>query len=413
MADIRPFPAFRPAPGQAEPVASPPYDVLNSDEAREMAGHNPVSFLHVVKAEIDLAPQDAKDNEKVYACSATNFRNMVNDGVMVQDAAPAFYIYRLTMGDHVQFGLAVGCSVDEYVDGSIKKHEFTRRDKEDDRARHMEVLGINAGPVLFTHRPNEAVRAIVNGIVDAGGPDVEFTADDGIGHAVWVVDDAEDIAAIQEAFADIDALYVADGHHRTASAHRVRDIMRDKNPAHTGDEAYNHFLAVVFQEDELQLMGYHRVVADLNGLSSEDFLAKTAEVFEMKPTDRPEPAGHKQWGMFLDGQWYRITAREGSFPADDPVQGLDAAILQDLLLAPVLGIGDPRKDPRIDFVGGSRGSVELERRCALDMKVAFAFAPASVNQIMAVADADAVMPPKSTWFEPKLRSGLLVRSLDD
>jgi uncharacterized protein (DUF1015 family) len=394
-------------------VASPPYDVLSSDEARAMAANNPVSFLHVVKAEIDLDPAEADDNEKVYARSAANFRKMVTDGVIVQDAQPAFYIYRLTMGDHQQFGLAVGCSVDEYVEGSIKKHEFTRRDKEDDRARHMEVLGINAGPVLFTHRTNEAVRAIVNGISGSREPDVEFTADDGIGHAVWVVADDEDIAAIQGAFADIDAIYVADGHHRTASAHRVRDIMRDRNPDHTGDEAYNHFLAVVFQEDELKLMGYHRVVADLNGLSSEEFLAKAGEIFDIAPTDRPEPDGHRRWGMFLDGRWYRLTAREGSFPADDPVKGLDAAILQDLLLAPVLGIGDPRQDPRIDFVGGSRGAAELERRCGLDMKVAFAFAPASVEQIMAVADAGAVMPPKSTWFEPKLRSGLLVRSLID
>jgi uncharacterized protein (DUF1015 family) len=288
MADIRPFRAFRPAPGRASNVASPPYDVLSSEEAREMAGTNPSSFLHVVKAEIDLPADEASDYEKVYARSASNFNNLVGDGILVQDSDPAFYIYRLTMGDHQQFGLAVGCSVDEYVAGSIKKHEFTRRDKEDDRARHMEVLGINAGPVLFTHRTNEAVRAIVNGIVDAREPDVDFTADDAIGHAVWVVSGHEDIAAIQGAFEDIDAIYVADGHHRTASAHRVRDIMKDRNPGHTGDEAYNHFLAVVFQEDELKLMGYHRVVADLNGLSSEDFLAKAGEIFAAGPC-----AGHR------------------------------------------------------------------------------------------------------------------------
>ncbi len=413
MVDIRPFPAFRPGPGHADQVASPPYDVLNSTEAQEMAAGNPNTFLHVVKAEIDLSGDDAKDAEKVYARSAANFQAMVSSGVMVQDEAPAFYVYRLTMGEHHQFGLAVGCSVDEYVDGTIKKHEFTRRDKEDDRARHMEVLGINAGPVLFTHRTNAVVRTLVAGLVAANDPDVEFVADDGIGHTIWVINDPTDIAALQEAFADIDALYVADGHHRTASAHRVRDIRREANANHTGDEAYNHFLAVIFPEDELKLMGYHRVITDLNGLSSEDYLARVGEIFEVAPTTEPEPDGHRQWGMFLDGQWYRLTAREGSFPADDPVKGLDAAILQELLLAPVLGIGDPRKDPRIDFIGGSRGSAELERRCNLDMKVAFAFAPASVDQIMAVADADAVMPPKSTWFEPKLRSGLLVRSLTD
>ncbi len=413
MADIRPFAAFRPGPGLADRVASPPYDVLSSDEARAMAASNPESFLHVVKAEIDLDPTAAADPETVYARSAQNFQAMLKDGVLVRDPAPAFYIYRLTMGDHTQYGLAIGCSVQEYEDGTIKKHEFTRRDKEDDRARHMEVLGVNAGPVLFTHRTCEPLRALVRDLAGSRRPAVDFTADDGIGHAIWVVDTPREIAAIQEIFAGIDALYVADGHHRTASAMRVRDIRRAANPAHTGDEPYNHFLAVVFQEDELKLMGYHRVVADLNGLGSEEFLARVREIFEVTADASPEPEGHRQWGMFLDGRWYRLRARPGSFPEDDPVKGLDAAILQDQLLGPVLGIGDPRTDKRIDFVGGSRGTAELERRCATDMKVAFAFAPAGVDQIMAVADAGAVMPPKSTWFEPKLRSGLIVRSLTD
>jgi len=416
MADIRPFPAYRPTADKAREVASPPYDVLNSEEAREMAGSNPYSFLHVVKAEIDLPAEEAKDNPKVYARSAANLQKLMDDGVLVQDEKPAFYVYRLTMGDHVQFGLAVGCAVQEYVDGKIKKHEFTRRAKEDDRAAHMEVIGVNAGPVLFTYRAHDEVRALIHRFIDGKAPHTEFTADDGIGHAIWVVDGEQDIADLQKVFAGIDAIYVADGHHRTASAHRVRDIFRDRNPNHTGDEAYNHFLAVLFSDDELKLMGYHRVVADLNGLSSEEFLAKAGEIFELTEIpsgSTPEPADHQQFGMFLDGKWYRLQARAGSFPADDPVESLDAAILQNLLLAPVLGIGDPRADERIDFVGGSRGSRELERRCSTDMKVAFAFAPAAVHQIMAVADAGSVMPPKSTWFEPKLRSGLLVRSLKD
>jgi uncharacterized protein (DUF1015 family) len=412
MADIRPFRAFRPRPEVAARVASPPYDVLNSAEARALAGDEPLSFLHVVKAEIDLPEADMGNAEKVYACSAANLQEMITDSVLVQDDNPAFYIYRLQMGDHTQFGLAVGCSVDEYVTGAIKKHEFTRRDKEDDRARHMELLGVNAGPVLFTYRPVASIRDMI-ARMSSGAPAVEFTADDGIGHAIWVVDGKEDIDALQKAFAGIDSLYVADGHHRTASAHRVRDIYRDRNANHTGNEAYNHFLAVVFPEDELQLMGYHRVVQDLNGLSSEEFLAEVRNLFDVTETTDPNPGGHRQWGMFLDGQWYNLKARRGTFPADDPVRGLDAAILQELLLEPVLGIGDPRKDSRIDFIGGSRGFQELERRCNEDMAVAFAFAPASVSQIMAVADADAVMPPKSTWFEPKLRSGLLVRSLTD
>jgi len=317
------------------------------------------------------------------------------------------------MGGHTQYGLAVGCSAQEYADGIIKRHEFTRRDKEDDRARHMEVLGVNAGPVLFTHRPDETVRGIVGRIVEAGPPAVEFTADDGIGHAVWVVENAGDIAALRVAFANMDALYVADGHHRTASALRVRDLRLAADPGLADDDPCRHFLAVVFQADELKLMGYYRVVRDLNGLTPEAFLEAVGEKFIVTSTDAPEPAGHRAWGMFLDGRWYRLTARPGTFPADDPVRGLDAAILQDNLLGPVLGIGDPRTDKRIDFVGGSRGTAELERRCATDMKVAFAFAPAGVDQIMAVADAGEVMPPKSTWFEPKLRSGLIVRSLTD
>jgi len=413
MANIRPFAAYRPTAAKAPQVASPPYDVLSAAEARTMAAANPDSFLHVVKAEIDLSEADARDPETVYARSAQNFRRLVDQQVLVRDAVPAFYIYRLTSGDHRQFGLAVGCSVDEYVAGTIKKHEFTRRDKEDDRARHMEILGVNAGPVLFTHRTSTAVSDLVTGFVAAHDPEVDFVADDGVGHTIWAVTSAAAISTFQAAFADIEAIYVADGHHRTASAQRVRDILQKQNPHHTGDEPYNFFLAVVFPEDELALMGYHRVITDLNGLTPDEFLRQVSEIFAVSATDVPEPPSHRQWGMHLEGKWYRLVAQPGTFPADDPVKGLDAAILQDLLLAPVLGIGDPRQDPRIDFVGGSRGTDELARRCTADMKVAFAFAPASVAQIMAVADAGAVMPPKSTWFEPKLRSGLLVRSLLD
>ncbi len=412
MADIRPFRALRPRTEVASRVASPPYDVLNSAEARIMAANEPLSFLHVVKAEIDLPVEDGKDAEKVYARSAANLQKMIAEQVLVQDDKPAYYIYRLQMGDHTQFGLAAGCSVDEYVSGAIKKHEFTRRDKEDDRARHMELLGVNAGPVLFTYRPVPAIREIITRLTSSPAA-VDFTADDNIGHAIWVVDGTEDITALKDAFAGIDSLYVADGHHRTASAQRVRDIYRDRNENHTGDEAYNHFLAVMFSEDELQLMGYHRVVQDLNGMSADEFLTKVQSIFDVEETNNPGPNAHRQWDMFLNEKWYRLQARPGSFPADDPVRGLDAAILQELLLEPVLGIGDPRKDSRIDFIGGSRGLGELERRCGEDMAVAFAFAPASVSQIMDVADANAVMPPKSTWFEPKLRSGLLVRSLND
>ncbi len=412
MSDIRPFPGWRPRPDLAAKVASPPYDVLNSDEAREMAASNPLSFLHVVKAEIDLPADADTHGEPVYAKSAENFQRLIDEGSLIQDETPCFYLYRLGMGDHVQTGLVAGCSVDEYEKGLIKKHEFTRRDKEDDRARHVEVLKANAGPVLFTYRQRPEIAEIF-GRLTGGDPVYDFTADDGVRHTLWVIEGADDIAAIQESFQPLDAIYVADGHHRTASAFRVRNILRDKNPEHGGDEAYNHFLAVLFPDDELKIMGYHRVLKDLNGLSTEDFMAKVAEQFEIGDTENPEPEGQKAWGMYLDGKWHRLTAKEGSFPAEDPVKSLDAAILQDNLLAPVLGIGDPRTDPRIDFVGGIRGSRELERRCATDMKVAFAFAPVSVEQLMAIADSGEVMPPKSTWFEPKLRSGVVVRSLED
>lgn len=412
MSDIRPFPGLRPRPDLAAQVASPPYDVLNSEEAREMAASNPLSFLHVVKAEIDLPEGSDTHVESVYAKSAENFKRLISEGSLIQDESPCFYLYSLGMGDHVQTGLVAGCSVDEYEKGLIKKHEFTRRDKEDDRACHMEVLGANAGPVLFTYRQLPEIAEIFARL-KGGEPVYDFTADDGVRHTLWVISKEADVTAIQQAFLPLDAIYVADGHHRTASAFRVRDILRDKNPAHKGDEAYNHFLAVLFPDDELKIMGYHRVLKDLNGLSSESFMEKVTEKFDVSETTTPEPDSQKAFGMFLDGKWYRLNAKDGSFPADDPVRNLDAAILQENLLAPVLGIGDPRTDPRIDFVGGIRGSKELERRCSTDMKVAFAFAPVSVEQLMTIADSGEVMPPKSTWFEPKLRSGVVVRSLED
>ncbi len=413
MSDIKPFAGLRPPPELAEKVASPPYDVLSSAEARAMAQANPHSFLHVVKAEIDLDASVDVHSDPVYEKSAENFQRMISGGALVRDGSPCFYIYRLTMKGHTQHGLMVGCSVDEYEQGRIKKHEFTRRDKEDDRARHVEVLRANAGPVLFTYRSRPEIKALVEDLCGRGEPACDFTADDGVRHVLWVVSEGGDVAAIQEAFAPLDALYVADGHHRTASAQRVREIFRAGNPAHTGDEAYNHFLAVLFPDDELHLMGYHRVVRDLNGLDEGAFLGRVQGSFDVVPTDEPEPREQKRFGMHLGGKWYRLTARPGSFPADDPVRSLDASILQENLLAPVLGIGDPRSDERIDFVGGIRGPAELERRCTDDMQVAFALAPVSVEQLMSVADSGEVMPPKSTWFEPKLRSGMVVRSLED
>jgi len=411
MVDVKPFKGVRPRPDLVEKVASPPYDVLNSAEARVMAGENKHSFLHVVKAEIDL-PEDADvHSDEVYQLSADNFRTMREEGVFIVDTTPCFYVYQLSSGDHVQKGLVVGASVSDYENNVIKKHELTRREKEDDRAKHVEMLQANAGPVLFTYKAADQINQIIDKVCSSSKPVYDFTADDGVGHVLWVIDDSNLVNQIQKGFESVDALYVADGHHRSASAYRVRDIMRDKNPNHTGDEEYNYFLAVLFPHDELKIMGYHRVVKDLNGNSSEEFLAKVADSFTVESTDVAEPQAPHQFGMYLDGQWYRLTAKDSICPADDPVKSLDVAILQDNLLAPILGIDDPRTNTRVDFVGGIRGTKELERRVAEDMAVAFSVGPVTVEQLMAIADDDAIMPPKSTWFEPKLRSGVVVHDI--
>ncbi len=412
MADIRPFLGLRPRPDLVRRVASPPYDVLSSDEARRITADNPISFLRVVKAEVDLDPSVDVHGDQVYTKSAENFRKMIADGVLIRDRSPCFYIYQLRMGDHVQRGLMVGAGVDEYESGAIKKHEHTRPEKEDDRARHVEILMANAGPVLFTYRAQSAISEKVVELCSRDEPVYDFTAADGVGHSLWVVSEPGEIERLQSAFRRVDALYIADGHHRSASAFRVRNILRDRNPRHTGDEPYNHFLAVLFPDDELRIMGYHRVVADLNGLTPEAFREKVSEKFEVTDAERAEPDAPRTFSCFLDGKWHRLVAKQETFPSGDPVRSLDAAILQDNLLAPVLGIGDPRTDERIDFVGGIRGTGELERRCADDMRVAFALYPVSVAQLMAIADSGEVMPPKSTWFEPKLRSGVVVRLLD-
>ena len=412
MTDIRPFRGLRPPVALVDKVASPPYDVLSSAEARVMAAGNPYSFLRVSKAEIDLPADVDVHSDAVYEKSAENFRRFIAEGVLARDTRDSFYIYRLRMGGHVQHGIVAGFSVQEYEDDLIRKHELTRREKEDDRARHVEKLMANAGPVLLTYRKRPDITALTARVV-AGRPVYDFTAADGIGHTLWIVDDPEQTQALRAAFAAVPVTYVADGHHRSASAFRVRNNLRARNPRHTGQEGYNHFLAVAFPDDELQIMGYHRVVQDLTGHGTADFLAQVGERFPVEPTADPEPRAARSFTMYLDGRWYRLNARCGSFRADDPVKSLDAAILQDNLLRPLLGIDDPRTSKRIDFVGGIRGTGELVKRCQKDMKVAFALYPVSVAQLMAIADAGAIMPPKSTWFEPKLRSGVVVRTLED
>ena len=408
MAEIRPFRGYRPPPELAARVAGPPYDVLDSTEARVLAGGNPVSFLHVCKPEIDLPADLPLYDDRVYAKGRENLRGFVRDGVLVRDAVPAFYVYRQRMGDHVQTGITAAASVDEYADDRIRKHELTRKDKEDDRTRHVDEQDANGEPVFLTYRARPEIDAIV-ARVTALAPVYDFVAADGIGHTLWVVDDKATVRALQVAFATVDVTYVADGHHRSASAWRVRELRRARNPHHTGEEPYNFFMAVFFPHDQLAIMDYNRIVKDLAGMSGPDFLAKVAEKFAVGPAASGRPEKPTTFGMLLDGRWYRLAAKPGTFPADDPVRSLDVSILQENLLAPILGIADPRTDRRIDFVGGIRGIGELERRCRLDAKVAFALFPTSVEQLMAIADAGQIMPPKSTWFEPKLRSGLVVR----
>ncbi|MEP0774257.1 MAG: DUF1015 domain-containing protein [Acidobacteriota bacterium] len=410
MSDVRPFRALRPRSELAARLASPPYDVLSSEEARAMAAGNELSFLHVVKPEIDLPPEVDLYSDEVYAKGVANLRRLIASGVLVREERPAFYVYAQRMGEHRQFGLVCAASCAEYEQGLIKRHEFTRRDKEDDRTRHVAEQNANAEPVFFTYRRRDPINALVEEVV-AAAPVYDFVADDGVGHTVWVVPEGLN-AALTAEFARVEALYVADGHHRTASAARVGLERRAVNPRHTGEEPYNYFMAVLFPHDQLKIMDYNRAVKDLAGRTPEEFLAALGHRFEVSPTDSPRPQAVHHFGMYLQGRWYRLVARPGTFPADEPVRSLDASILQENLLAPELGIADPRTDKRIDFVGGIRGLGELERRVQEGWAVAFALHPVTLEQLMAVADAGQVMPPKSTWFEPKLRSGLLVRTLD-
>ena len=410
MSDIRPFRALRPHPELASQVAAPPYDVISSAEARVMAQGNPVSFLHVNKPEIDLPPDVGLYDDRVYATGAANLRRFMAEGILIREATPCFYVYQQRMGDHVQAGIVAAASVAEYEAGLIKRHEFTRRDKEDDRTRHTHELNANAGPVFLTYRQQLEIDAIVD-TVRAREPIYDFLAPDKIGHTIWVVP-PELNQPLQQAVAAVPALYVADGHHRAASAARVGIERKAANRDHRGDEPYNYFLAVLFPHDQLAILDYNRVVVDLAGQTEEQFLARIEERFTVTRGAEARPAAPKQFGMYLGETWYRLEARPGTYPTDDPVRSLDVAILQENLLSPILDVADPRSDKRIDFVGGIRGLRELERRVTEGWAVAFALYPTTLDQLMAVANSGEVMPPKSTWFEPKLRSGLLVRTLD-
>jgi len=410
MSDIRPFRALRPRPDLAARVAAPPYDVISSDEARAMAAGNPYSFLHVNKPEIDLPTDLDHYDDRVYAQGVATLRRLMAEGVFVREESPSYYLYQQRMGDHTQVGLVCASSCAEYERGEIKRHENTRKDKEDDRTRHVAEQNANGEPVFFTYRKSADVDRLV-AQVSADAPLYDLVTDDGIGHTVWIVPTAL-TERFTAAFARVPALYVADGHHRTAAAARVGLERKAANAHHVGNEPYNYFMAVLFPHDQLKIMDYNRVVKDLAGLAPAKFLKKLSDGFTVTPTETPRPEAPHQFGMFLEGRWYRLVANPGTWPAGDPVRSLDVSILQENVLAPLLGIRDPRTDKRIDFVGGIRGLSELERRVKGGWAVAFALYPTSLDQLMAVADTGVVMPPKSTWFEPKLRSGLLVRTLD-
>lgn len=404
---MKPFRALRPAPGQAAAVAAPPYDVLNTLEARERAANRPASFLHISKPEIDLPDGTDPYSPAVYARGAGNLRRLIDEGVLQRDAQAHYYVYRLQMGAHVQTGIAGVGSVAEYNRNRIRKHEFTRPDKEDDRVRQITALNAQTGPVLLAYRSNAALAELIAQQTSAE-PACRVTADDGVIHTIWVMTDPGVIAAVTDIFAAMESLYIADGHHRSASASRVAAARQS-----TGETSADHFLCVAFPHDQMRIFDYNRVVHDLHGLSPEAFLARAGQSFTITPAaTEVRPARPGQFGMYLAGQWYRLEIAPELIPGD-PVASLDVSLLQHHLLAPVLGIGDPRRDKRIDFVGGIRGLGELERRVdSGEMAVAFALFPTSLEALMRVADANEVMPPKSTWFEPKLADGLLSHVLD-
>lgn len=414
MAVFKPFRAIRPLPEFASKVAALPYDVMNSAEAAEMVKGNPYSFLHVDKAEIDLPAGTELYSDEVYAKAAANLQRLVDDGICAEDEQPQIYIYRQIMNGRSQTGL-VGCvSIDDYINNIIKKHELTRADKEADRIRHVDTCNANTGPIFLTYRANDDLAATLNAWKESHAPVYDFVTEDGISNTVWVIDCPEAVAQICRKFADVDYLYIADGHHRAASAVKVGIKRREENPDFTGNEEFNFFLAVLFSCDELEIMDYNRVVKDLNGNTPAQFIEKISEAFTVEPAPCEgayKPEARHTFGMLLDGKWYKLTAKDGTFDPSDPVAELDVSILQNNLITPVLGIDNPRTDKRIDFVGGIRGLGELERRAGEDMCLAFSMFPTSLDELMAIADAGKLMPPKSTWFEPKLLSGLFIHRL--
>lgn len=413
MAILRPFHGWRPLPEFVAEVASKPYDVLSSEEARIEAEGHPLSFLHVGKPEIDLDPSINIYDVRVYEKAKENLQRFLTAGIFKKDPEPHLYIYSQTMNNHTQYGI-VGCvSVQEYLEDKIKKHELTRKDKEDDRTKHILYTNAHTGPIFLTYRAVTVVDEIVKIIIQQK-PVYDFTASDAVTHKLWIISNHKDIQNLVEIFKTIPVLYVADGHHRSASAVRVAQEMMKKNPNHTGEEEYNFFLAVVFPHNQLKILDYNRVVKNLNGRSAEEFLNEVAKYFEITQIPRPAKPRYKgEFAMYLNKKWYYLKALPNIIKGNDLIAKLDVSILQNYLLNPILGIEDPRTDKNIDFVGGIRGLEELERRVdSGEMAVAFALYPTSIEELMEVADAGRIMPPKSTWFEPKLRDGLVIHMLD-
>lgn len=412
MVRIKPFAAVRPPKEIVEEVAARPYDVLNSAEAKAEACEK--SLLHITKPEIDFEPMPDEHSQTVYDRAVKNFKDWQEKGWLVQDSKPCYYIYAQTMNGKTQYGLVLCAHTDDYSDGKIKKHELTRKDKEDDRMIHVRIQNANIEPVFFSYPDNAEIDSIVRRYT-AGEPEYDFTAEDGFGHHFWVIDDDAVINRITEIFKDIPAFYVADGHHRTAAAARVGAEKRTGNPGHTGNEEYNFFMAVAFPESQLTIIDYNRVVKDLNGMSPEEFVKALEKDFivEKKGSGIYKPEHLHNFSMYLGGEWYSLEAKEGRYDDSDPIGVLDVTILSDLVLDRILGIKDLRTDKRIDFVGGIRGLGELSKRVdSGEMAVAFALYPVSMKQIVDIADSGNIMPPKTTWFEPKLRSGLAIHKLD-
>lgn len=411
MAVVKPFICIRPAKENAAKVASLPYDVYNRKEACAAVAGNPVSFLNIDRAETQFSDDVDTYADCVYEKARELLDTQIAEGVYVTDAGDHYYLYELTMDGRSQTGIVACSSIDDYVNGVVKKHENTREDKELDRIRHVDTVNAQTGPIFLAYRQNETLKAIV--AEEKAKPVLyDFVSDDGIRHRVWKIDDPAQTAAIEAAFAAIPATYIADGHHRAASAVKVGLKRRAENPGYTGEEPFNYFLSVLFPDEELMILPYNRVVKDLNGMSREQFFEAVKGKFELEEIGKEPyaPAEKGTFGMYLDNTWYALKVLP-QYRSADPVKGLDVSILQDQLLGPVLGIGDPRTDKRIDFIGGIRGLKELERRVREDMEIAFSMYPTSIKELLAVADAGLLMPPKSTWFEPKLRSGLFIHKL--